>query len=325
MTNRPGKSIWANVIRAIIWLLLAIISGVAGNYAYESILEIVPRLGQYIQLYAFSIFVVLSVVIMGLGFGWWYYSRQMSRQVTMLSRGLEDKQKEIDGLRLKILDYGEEAKMLRYSNEASDRLFTADDGLLRLLPQLVVCENKESLAQEIAYRYLRDIKEVFDGVVVRAIILRPNKEKTYLESWVSYDVSPNNLQSSRFYIGDEVSIAQQRGVAGEVYVTRRLRVIHFFMRDDRWVADDPAYYPFSEEKKGPSYRSAVVFPIVESVNEHGFGRCLGVFSINSTEIDAFDSSEVQNFLYLIANRFWLLITISEYLGQNNTNVSRVVG
>jgi GAF domain-containing protein len=171
-----------------------------------------------------------------------------------------------------------------------------DGSLLVLIPKLSSSADKEVAMQQLLREFLRDTTKVFGGQVSRALIVRPdpNDRTNYLVPWVGYQMPEQTLSPGhKFYIGDDPN--KKTGIAGKVYKSREVVVVHFHERN--WEPDDTDYIIFDYDRPYPPYRSFVGVPILGPSSE-----CLGVLCFDSYQPNVFDSSEIHNLLVLLGRR-----------------------
>jgi len=110
-----------------------------------------------------------------------------------------------------------------------------------------------------------------------------------------------------------------RGIAGEAFFYRQLRVAHIKKENGRWEPepDSKGYIEFDKERPYPPYRSFVCVPIY--FKEDAID-CLGVVSFDSENPAAFDPPEVQKMLKTLANRIAALLLIYQQLLIANRGV-----
>lgn len=304
------------VKQAAIWTILAIISGVAGNFVYDLLVSAVPRVGQFLDEYAGGAAVGLLVALLGTFLIWRLQFRELSQKIDTLGKSIDLAKKSEAQLRVELL-----AALAREEDQNSiaastAKLFAADDGLLRLLPNLITLGDRNKVAKQTANQYLRDTVGIFGEIGLRALILCPDRRNTTLLSpWESLNMSSDTLKNCKFYIGDD--IRRRRGVAGETYKRRAMRIVHFKEVHGEWRADDDAYYSFKGEETNPPFRSFASVPILTVDSARRPTECLGVLCIDSTENDTFDNPEDRQLLLIIANRLSALLRIYQHLERFN--------
>ena len=103
-----------------------------------------------------------------------------------------------------------------------------------------------------------------------------------------------------------------RGIAGEAFFYRQLRVAHIKKENGRWERepDSKSYIEFDKERPYPPYCSLVCVPIF--FKEDAID-CLGVVCFDSENPAAFDPPEVQKMLETLATRIAALLLIYQQL------------
>jgi hypothetical protein len=112
-------------------------------------------------------------------------------------------------------------------------LASLDESLLALFPSFVRDANREAAIKRLLYETLRDATRLLGEQVSRASILRENDQRQ-LVPWVVYQMG-NEPGQSRF--STEPGPDRNRGVAGETYQDRTLRVVHMVKYQGRWHAE----------------------------------------------------------------------------------------
>ena len=160
-------------------------------------------------------------------------------------------------------------------------------------------------------RIMSELLEViaahFDNDVDRGSIFLP--EGDYLTIKAYWGLSPESVQRTKCYIGEDVS--KKRGSAGNVYLTRQQRVIHIQSKNGRWKSDDEYYIEFSPHRCVWPYRSSVMTPIFEMGTEEAAERhILGVMVFDSQQEAIFDSEEAKLYLRMASIRIASVLRIA---------------
>jgi hypothetical protein len=184
-------------------------------------------------------------------------------------------------------------------------LVELDDSLLRLLPDLMSAKDRESEMKRLLEELLQDMTRAFAGNVHRASILLPDATKEYLRVWVHYQMPEVSVEQTKFYIGKDAD--RKRGVAGEVFLAGRLRVVHIDIdREGNWCADSKDYMVFNPKRPYPPYRSFINVPFGSKEDS---ATCLGVVCFDSESPRVFDSPEIQDMLLMLGRRIAVALLI----------------
>jgi hypothetical protein len=194
-----------------------------------------------------------------------------------------------------------------------------DDSLLRLLASWVPSRNHEAEMKLLFTELLRDACKEFVGHVHRAFILTPDPNNiNELTVWASIGIPPETIEHLRFYIGNNRSGNPMRGVAGEVFLARRLRVVHIIPEKDGWRTDCSSHFIKFQSRAGlPAYRSFVCVPIIGADPDihQAIPTCHGVVVFDSLDHGIFDRPESQIVLRTFARRIASALLISRLLSQ----------
>jgi hypothetical protein len=191
-------------------------------------------------------------------------------------------------------------------------LISLDESLLALFPSFVRDIDQESAIERLLHETLRDSTRLLGEHVSRAFILRKNDQHE-LVPWVTYEMSSESKARTRF--STESGPERNRGVAGETYQDRTLRVVHMVKRDggwrsevfkqehDKWVRDEETkYLVFAANRPHPPYRSFVTVPIMATSQD-----CLGVLCFDSANQKIFDQPEMRQLLISLSTRIAAVI------------------
>ncbi len=122
----------------------------------------------------------------------------------------------------------------------------------------------------------------------------------------------SSLTGRRFYVGREHDPSQRRGVAGEVFVSGKYRVVDIGERNGLWVASDDAYIDFEGETRFPRYRTFVAIPVVG----HG-ERPIGVLCLDSKTGGIFGHESLLDLLHALGQRIGVAVELTETLQELN--------
>lgn len=144
--------------------------------------------------------------------------------------------------------------------------------------------------ETIAIDYLQNVR--------RGLLFLPDEKGENLiisdmHGWV--DESSKN--QTRFCI-DSRKDSSTRGLAGEVFLTRRIIVAHISTKKDVLRSDEVSYIP-SLHSKPPFCGSLIGVPITTG---EGTSDCLGVLCFDSYNSTAFDTPIVRDILVIVASR-----------------------
>lgn len=188
-------------------------------------------------------------------------------------------------------------------------LIRLDDGLVRALPQLLPRQDRETALRPLVREWLRDCAAIFAPDVSRVTLLRPvNVER--LEPWESYGMPDSSLAERCFYIGREHAPARRRGIAGEVFISGKHRVVDLGERDGLWVASDDAYIDFEGETRFPRYLTFVAVPIVGHRE-----RPIGVLCLDSKTVGIFGHEPLLGLLLALGQRIGVAVELAETLQE----------
>ncbi|MBI3965069.1 MAG: GAF domain-containing protein [Chloroflexi bacterium] len=189
------------------------------------------------------------------------------------------------------------------------RVLELDSSLLRKLPDLAAQGDRKGRLEAVLTDFLRDCVRAFGRDVHRAWILRADGE--YLMPWVDHGIARESVARTRFYVGDGAQLPVRRGTAGEVFRTRRHRIVHIHLRAGRWVADDLDYIAFDPDRPNQPYRSFIVAPI-----EWG-DECFGVLCLDSRSLSTFDDRTTQELVSDLATRAAATIVLDRELNARD--------
>jgi hypothetical protein len=175
------------------------------------------------------------------------------------------------------------------------RMLELDDSLMRAIPGLAQAADRDQRLERLLTEYLRDCTKLFVPDVSRAWILQP--EGDWLVPWVAYQVPNETLTRTRFYIGPP-DPSRERGLAGEAFATKRLRVAHLTEKNGKWTADDGCYIVFDPDRPFPPYRSLVAIPISPAAPD----QCYGVLCLDSVNETIFDGGASQQVIVSLGTR-----------------------
>jgi hypothetical protein len=208
-----------------------------------------------------------------------------------------------------------EARRLSDALDTASRTVELDESLLRSMPDLAPRDvdgtTRRRRMEAILYEVLRDCTELFGPWASRAMILRPDGDR--LVPWVHYQVPPETLARSSFYIGTDPE--RRRGVAGEVFVQGVPRVVLIDRSGARAVPSDGAYLDFDEKRAYPPYEAFAAVPLLWE-DDHGNRVALGVLCLDSALREAFASSDRINLLVAVGTRIASTIVLYEELERS---------
>lgn len=225
---------------------------------------------------------------------------------------------------------------LRWSDgKLWEKFLNFDEGLLRLLPNLIVGksdldaildamkkkgldenEMKQALKDELESRYRRLIERLLTHTtkefpdIRRGILLRPDKNRDgkYLIITNSVGFQEEYEKLDDFYIGSEADKLSERGIAGKAYLNKELYIVHITITaEKKFVPSDDDYrflsHKESEDGDSPPHRSLICVPILDGplIKKDKDKECLGVVCFDSKKMSVFDSYEVQKKIKLLAN------------------------
>ena len=198
-------------------------------------------------------------------------------------------------------------KVLKRGLTAMNNVVLLDDSLLNLLPSLVSAKEREGEMRRFLEELLRDASRAFAGDVHRAVILLPDASGEYLKVWAHYQMPEVSVIRTKFYIGKEID--RKRGVAGEVFLDRRLRIEHFTESKGSWKSESNSYIVFDAMRPYPPYRSFICAPIIGEKATY----CLGVVCFDSESSTVFDSQEAKNLLLYLGRRIAAVLLVYRQL------------
>ncbi len=209
-------------------------------------------------------------------------------------------------------------RILNHALITSNNIIDLDDSLLRLLASWVPSRNHDAEMRLLFAELLRDACNEFVGHVHRAFILTPNPQNNgELTVWASIGIPPETLEHLRFHVGNDKNIPPMQGVAGEVFLARKSRVVHVISEKDGWRTDCTHFIKFHQRTGLPAYRSFTCVPIIGSDPKihQAASTCLGVVVFDSLDQRIFDRPESQIVLRAFARRIAAALLISQLLSQ----------
>ncbi len=203
------------------------------------------------------------------------------------------------------------AERLKAALDNMQEILNLRASLLILLEQLAASEDRKRGMSKLLGEYLLDAMRAVGSDVRRATILVPNQKGDYLVPWVNFAMPSTSLRKDRFYIGDRPD--RKRGVAGVVFRSRQLLVVHVDHDHGIPVADHSEYI---DGKGGPNraplqYRSFAAVPLERSPED----ACLGVLCLDSGDRAAFDQPIVQDMLLEIGALIGTALVVYDRLSQ----------
>lgn len=123
-------------------------------------------------------------------------------------------------------------------------------------------EDLEKAMKNLVFKFLMNATKAFPGDVHRASLLLPDAKKEYLKIWEGYQMADESKFRAHFYIGTK-EMDKMRGIAGEAFFYRQLRVAHIKKENGCWERepDSKSYIEFDKERPYPPYCSLVCVPI----------------------------------------------------------------
>lgn len=209
-------------------------------------------------------------------------------------------------------------RILHHALTTANNIIDLDDSLLRLLASWVPSRNHDAELRLLFAELLRDACNEFVGHVHRAFILTHDPQNhDELTVWASIGIPPEAIEHLRFHIGNDKNRTPLRGVAGEVFLARKSRVVHIIPEKDGWRTDCSHFIKFHQRTGLPAYRSFACVPIIGAdPNVHqAVPTCLGVVVFDSLDHRIFDRPESQVVLRAFARRIAAALLISQLLSQ----------
>jgi GAF domain len=218
------------------------------------------------------------------------------------------------GLIFTIISFKEREKLLYQALDRSNKIVGLDDSLLRLLVRLDPKKDLKNQVQKLLKELLRDTIVAFPDrtETYRAAIFLPNSSKEYLMIRVHVGIPDTSIGRSKFYIGQDMNFASERGIAGTAYVTQQLMVGHITWKKDEWSCNLSSYKQLGKADERPSYNSFVCVPIIADEPEP-----LGVVCFDSHSSTVFDSDHVQSLLQIFSRRIAAVILVYIILSQSH--------
>lgn len=208
-------------------------------------------------------------------------------------------------------------RVLNHALVTANDIINLDDSLLRLLASWIPSRNQETEMKRLFAELLRDACAEFVGQVHRAFILTPDSQNSdELTVWAHIGIPPETIEHLKFYIGNDKDRIPMRGVAGEVFLARKLRVVHVIPEKGGWRTDSSNFVKFHLRTGLPAYRSFVCVPIIgPNVDAQHLSTTvsLGVAVFDSMDREIFDRPESQVLLRMFARRIAAALTIGRLL------------
>jgi transcriptional regulator with GAF, ATPase, and Fis domain len=240
-----------------------------------------------------------------------YLWRLDADELTTIRKDREAFSKEIGIKDVKIEALSQERNTLVQELGTLDKVMKLDDSIFRLLPNLVSPRERENEIRRLLKKLLEDTCGTFAGDVDRAVLYLPDPRSgnEYLKYWEGYQMPPESILRSRFYVGTR-EVDKKRGLAGEAFFRRKILVAHIIKESHSWHADNDSYINFDETRPFPPYRAVVSVPLITGDNPTD---CLGVMCFDSENATAFDSQEVQTMLQKLGARIASILSIYQRL------------
>jgi hypothetical protein len=273
----------AGITGLVTFFIGASISGIIGNRSDNLFLWIINQIGKSITLSTWPWIITFIALVVSLGLA--LYSLRHNR-------------------------------ILNHALALANQIVDLDDSLLRLLASWIPTKNHEDEMQRLLAELLRDANAVFAGHVYRALILLPDEQAEDLMPWAHVGMPQETLDHIRFHVGSDKSKKPLRGVAGESYLERKLRVTHVITEDKSWRTDCLSFIRFTEGDHLPPYRSFVCVPVIGAdpkAPTTTVTTCLGVAVFDSMNSNIFDLPESQIVLRTFARRIAAVLLIYRLL------------
>lgn len=264
------------ILGAVAFIIVATLNTVIGNEMQAFLFWIWTQLLTSIKTYPF-VWLVTSLAVagsLGLALHWWIQSRSLN---TALG--------------------------------TATAVVNLDKVLLQLLANLLITQNVEQERNKILSELLQETIKTLphnNHNLYRGAILLPDGNG-YLTMQANYNMSERSVRESKFYIGADVNLQKERGIAGNVYQQMKICVGHIVKRDDKWVCDHDDFKQFNTGPLHPEYYSLINVPII------GFPPTerLGVICMDSNNVKVFDLPETQELLIVLGRRVAATLTIYE--------------
>jgi hypothetical protein len=290
LEQQPGRrqKIWiiSILVSVITFVLIAAVTGIIGNGSYTYLLALLGAIKSSITLSSWPWIVMVLILlsaIVGMLYSW------------------------------------HQRRILNSALTTANNINALDDSLLRLLASWVPSRNHEAEIKLLFTELLRAACKEFSGHVHRAFILTPDlKNSNELTVWAGIGIPQDTIEHLRFDISINRNGNPIRGVAGEVFLSRKLRVVHVIQEKDGWRTDCSSHFIKFQSRAGlPAYRSFICVPIIGAdpgIHE-AISTCHGVVVFDSLDFKIFDRPESQIVLRAFARRIASALLISRLLSQ----------
>lgn len=234
---------------------------------------------------------------------------QSKARIVALEEGVENTKREVE-------QAVQERSRVQSALAATEELLDLDDDLMHYLSEARPTGRWERSAKQLLQLTLESATAVFGPDVSRAIIYMPDDAHDYLVPWVCHQMPTASMRRNRFFIGRDKDNRGNvpHGIAGKVYGSRRLVVVHF---NENGEPDDSDYALIYNQRPHLPYRSFVAVPALSTDN-----KCLGVLCFDSMNPTVFDGPEVQDLLIAIARRCARVVAICHNLINDQRPVDR---
>lgn len=283
MSNVQRHWSFAILLAIVTFFLGAAASGIIGNRSDNFFLWIVNQVGSSVVLSWWPWVITLIVLLSSLGVIFYliYHNRVLNRALV-----------------------------------TANHIIDLDDSVLRLLASWIPSKNHDNEMKQLLAELLRDASAEFAGHVHRAFILTPDDKKENLLIWAHIGIPQESIDRKKFYIGVDQDKKPLQGVAGNVYLERKLRVGHVLQQENTWRTDCDCYIKFDDGKHLPPYRSFACIPIIgPDLDSPRLSAtvCLGVAIFDSMDSKVFDTSESQIVLRIFARRIATALIMNRLL------------
>lgn len=204
--------------------------------------------------------------------------------------------------------------------EVLTRIAELDDSVFELLPNLSGHRSQDAYIRRLVREFLADVNVVFNDVISHAAVLWPDPQDRNLVPWVSYRISAEGRRQLRFRF--QSASASERGVPGQTFLDRRLRLVHImesekgrhaeiFTWDQQvWMPDDAtSFREFRRLRHVPRFQALVTVAIVGRR-----GTTLGVLCLYSEDQTMFDSPEIADLLLSLGIRLATIMLLVQDSG-----------
>ncbi len=209
--------------------------------------------------------------------------------------------------------------ILSHALVTANNIIDLDDSLLRLLASWIPSRNHDNEMRLLFAELLRDACAEFVGHVHRAFILIPNPQNNdELTVWSHIGIPPETIEHLKFHIGNDRNSIPLQGVAGKVFLARKLQIVHVIEEKSGWRTDCLDFIKFHQRTVLPAaYRSFACVPIIgsDSTTQQAIPTCLGVVVFDSMDHRIFDRPESQVVLRIFARRIAAALLISRLLSR----------